>query len=135
MKPKNFLGHKFPFQANSFIWYEVNILVFLPIYVTISFRNPLSETPTCNWGEFFVLYKDNISCNMRRYPQHKVKFYIWSKIVGRYKVNQKRNGRFKANFYFKISDVNRICSAFWFKFIVRFQLKNPLSEVKFVAHF
>ena len=80
------------------------------------FRNPLSETPICNWGEFFVLYKDNISCDMRRYPQHKVKFHIWSKILGRYRVNRKRNVRFKAIFYFKISDFNRICNAIWFKF-------------------
>ena len=94
-------------------------------------RKPPSETKICNWTEFFVLYKDNISCDMRRYPKYKVKFHIWSKILRRYRVIQKRNVRFNAIFYWKISDFNRIWSAIWFKFFPRSQLKNLLSEAKF----
>ena len=71
----------------------------------------------------FVLYIPNIKWNFTFEANLKA---LHSKSVANVRLQI-----YSAILLSKMSGFNRICTAIWFKYIMRFQLKIPLSEAKF----
>ena len=111
-----YLGHNFQFETDTCLTWSKRISS------AISSRNTLYGTKISYWSEFFFLYEDNISCNLKRYPQSQVIFHILSDFLVHYR------GRKQSHLQ---CDFIRICCAILSKIL--YMKLNFIIETHFIA--